>query len=50
LASALMEFPNLCLSYMANDGAMTSPQGRMTHLSWDESRTCVLGMAIPLRA
>jgi hypothetical protein len=36
-------------AYMANDGGLTSAQGRMTHLSWDESATCVLGMAAPLR-
>jgi hypothetical protein len=27
LASALMEIPNLCLPYMANDIGLTSPQG-----------------------
>jgi hypothetical protein len=41
-----MEFPNLCLPYMANDGQLPSTQGQqghMTHLSWDESGPCVLG-------
>ena len=52
LASALMEFPDLCLSYMANDGGLASAAnlcrpfagaGRpMTYLSWDESPACVL--------
>jgi hypothetical protein len=37
-----MEFPNFCLSYMANIGQLPSTQGHMTHLSWDESGPCVL--------
>src|SRR5258707_3703407 len=37
-----MEFPNFCLSYMGKEGPMTSPQGCMTHLSWDERRPHVL--------
>jgi hypothetical protein len=37
-----MEFPKLCLPYMANVGALTSARGPMTHLSWDESGPCVL--------
>jgi hypothetical protein len=37
-----MEFPKFCLPYMANDGQLPSTQGRMTHLSWDESGPCVL--------
>jgi hypothetical protein len=36
-------------SYMANIRALTSPQGRMTHLSWDEGGPCVLGMAAPMQ-
>src|SRR4029078_5798684 len=40
-----MEFPNFCLPYMANDGRLPSAQGCMTHLSWDESGPCVLGIA-----
>src|SRR3954470_2818631 len=40
-----MEFPDFCLPYMANDGQLTSLQGCMTHLSWDESGPCVLGIA-----
>src|SRR6266581_7093236 len=40
-----MEFPNFCLSYMANGDQLPSPQGCMTHLSWDESGPCVLGIA-----
>jgi hypothetical protein len=39
-----MELPELCLPYMANDAGMTSPQARMTHLSWDECKACVLGI------
>jgi hypothetical protein len=38
---------------MANDGGLASPpglQGPMTHLTWDESGTCVLGKATSLRA
>jgi hypothetical protein len=27
LARPLMELPDLCLPYMANDAALTSPQG-----------------------
>ena len=41
LASALMKFPNFCLSYMANRLASIAElsQGmHMTHLSWDERR------------
>jgi hypothetical protein len=37
-----MEFPNLCLPYMANDGVLPSAQGHMTHLSWDEGEPRVL--------
>jgi hypothetical protein len=40
-----MEFPNFCLSYMANVGRLPSTQGCMTHLSWDESGPCMLEMA-----
>ena len=40
-----MEFPNFCLPYMANDAQLPSAQGCMTHLSWDESGPCVLGIA-----
>jgi hypothetical protein len=36
-------------AYITNDGGLTSAQGRMTHLSWDESATGMLGMAAPLR-
>jgi hypothetical protein len=42
LASALIEFPKFRLPYMANVGQLPSTQGRMTHLSWDESGPCVL--------
>src|SRR5882757_9142754 len=38
LASALMELPELCLSYMANDGGLTSLQGGMTHLVMGRKR------------
>jgi hypothetical protein len=38
-----MKFPKFRLPYMANDGRLPSAQGHMTHLSWDESRPCVLG-------
>jgi hypothetical protein len=43
-----MKYPDLCLPYMASDAGLASvpPQRRMTYLSWDGVRTCVLGMTM----
>jgi len=46
-----MEFPNLCLSYMANDGGLTSPQGAHdASVHGTKAGLACLGIAAPLRA